>query len=120
MSLYEYRAILVRWIDADSVVLDLDLGLRTWRRGEHFRLLGINAPDKQPAKKQATGIANQLVPAGSTVVARTVKDEDDRYGRWLATLWHEDPQQSINDKLVHWNAAVYWDGTGTRPEAETK
>jgi hypothetical protein len=67
VSLYTYQAILERWVDADTAVVSIDLGLRVWMRNEHLRLVGINAPDKQPAKGLATNIARQLVADGSPI-----------------------------------------------------
>lgn len=119
MSLYEYRGILIRWVDADTAVVSLDLGFRHWMHDEHLRLVGINAPDKQPAKSAATKIANELCPVGSSVIVRTEKDKQEKYGRWLAELFIPDPIYpiSVNRTLVERGAAVFWDGTGVRPES---
>jgi micrococcal nuclease len=120
MSLYEYRAILVRWIDADTAVVNIDLGFRNWMHDEHLRLIGINAPDKQPAKREATAFVRELVSDGAEIIVRTEKDKGDKYGRWLAEVWEDDTAPSINAILVAAGHATRWDGTGTRPEAETK
>jgi micrococcal nuclease len=119
VSLYEYRALVKSWVDADTIDLDVDLGFRHWIHDERFRLVGINAPDKQPAKREATAIANRLCPAGFYVTIRTEKnlhdvDKQEKYGRWLATVIAG--QRNINDLLVQAGAAVPWDGTGQRPE----
>jgi micrococcal nuclease len=114
VSLYEYRAIVKRWVDADTIVVDIDLGFRHWMHDEHLRLIGINAPDKQPAKREATAIANRLCPVGSYVIIRTEKDRQEKFGRWLATVTAG--ERNINELLVQAGAAVPWDGTGVRPE----
>jgi len=116
MSLYTYRAILERWVDADTAVVSIDLGLRVWKRNEHLRLVGINAPDTQPAKSAATAIANRLCPPGSEITVWTEKDKGDKYGRWLATIRYEGLELSVNTELVDAGAAVPWSGKGVRPE----
>jgi micrococcal nuclease len=116
VSLYTYRAILVRFIDADTIVADIDCGFRLWKRNEHLRLVGINAPDKQPNKGLATSIARQLVPDGSPITVRTERDAGDKYGRWLATITTDTLEVSVNDMLVQMGAAVPWSGKGVRPE----
>jgi len=41
---YEYRANIVRVIDGDTVVVDIDLGFGVWLHKRHIRLYGIDAP----------------------------------------------------------------------------
>ena len=43
-GVYTCKAKIVRVIDGDTVVADIDLGFRTWLHGEHLRLYGIDAP----------------------------------------------------------------------------
>jgi endonuclease YncB( thermonuclease family) len=40
------HAVIVRVIDGDTVVANLDLGWHTWRHDEHIRLGGIDAPER--------------------------------------------------------------------------
>jgi len=42
---YTYRAELVRVIDGDTVVLNVDLGFEHWLHNQTFRLYGIDAPE---------------------------------------------------------------------------
>jgi len=52
--MYDYRARLVRLIDADTFVLDIDLGFYVHTE-QHIRLLGIDCPEsKTPEGKRAT------------------------------------------------------------------
>lgn len=88
---YEYRATVVRVIDGDTVVVDWDLGAGTWKRGEHLRLFGINAPETR-GPERPDGLAAKeflvgLLPVGTEVLIRTVKDKTGKYGRYLATIW---------------------------------
>jgi micrococcal nuclease len=111
---YDYRATVVRWIDADTCVVHIDLGFRTWMHDEHLRLVGIDAPDRQPAKGTATAYVREAWPAGTRLIVRTHKDQADKYGRWLAELW-EPGGVCLNAELVAAGMAVPWDGTGAHP-----
>lgn len=45
MTQWAVPARVVRVVDGDTLILDLDLGWRVWRLGERCRLRGINAPE---------------------------------------------------------------------------
>jgi micrococcal nuclease len=82
---YEYNARVVRWIDGDTVALDVDLGFRL-RFQDHFRLDGIDTPERGKAGyASATARASQLAPEGTDLLIQTSKS--DKYGRYLAVLW---------------------------------
>lgn len=112
--MYEYRARVVRWIDGDTVVCDIDLGLFTWVHDQHLRLYGIDAPDVQPAKGEATSYVRSLVPDGSEVTIRTHKDASDKFGRWLAEIWFVGLRDvfagSVNDYILATGHAVPYFG----------
>lgn len=87
--MYEYRATIVRVIDGDTVVADIDLGLRVWARGQMIRLAGINAPEMTGESKEDGEHAKEfleLVILNKTLVVRTQKDQTEKYGRWLGTI----------------------------------
>jgi len=96
ITLYEYAAVLQRVVDGDTVILDIDLGFGVWKRGESFRLYGINAPEMRGASKVAGQAAKTYLMAllmhqlehTEPLLVRTHKaDKQDKYGRYLATLW---------------------------------
>lgn len=97
---YYYNATVVRWIDGDSVWLDVDLGFRMSTTND-FRLIGIDTPERgQPNHAEATALANKLAPAGSQVCITTYRDPD-KYGRWLVAITEHGPNPvSINSQLV--------------------
>ena len=43
--MYEYRVIIDRWVDGDTVDVDIDLGFGVWLKDQRVRLYGINAPE---------------------------------------------------------------------------
>jgi len=115
---YTYRAVVVRWVDADTVLLDIDLGLRQWTHDEPIRLNRVNAPDRKPAKGLATEWMRDAAPEGTELVIRTHLDEEDRYGRLLGDLYllADDSGRylDLNAALVDAGHAQWYAG-GTRP-----
>lgn len=98
---YNYNATVIRWVDGDTVWLEVDLGFRS-KLSTEFRLHGINAPERYTdAGKQATARVNELAPAGSAVNIFTAKDPE-KYGRWLCRITPAAnlTQPSINDRLI--------------------
>jgi micrococcal nuclease len=94
---YEYKADVVRWIDGDTVELDVDLGFRLSFR-DHFRLDGIDTPERGSVGYITAKVrAAQLAPPGSSVLIQTAKS--DKYGRYLAALW-TDVGPTVNHTLV--------------------
>jgi micrococcal nuclease len=94
---YEYNAKVVRWIDGDTVELDVDLGFRL-RRQDHFRLDGIDTPERGKAGYLSAKLrAEELAPVGTDILIQTSKS--DKYGRYLAALWPE-VGPPINTRLV--------------------
>lgn len=94
---YEYNAKVVRWIDGDTVELEVDLGFHL-KRQDHFRLDGIDTPERGKAgAASAKSRAEQLAPVGSPILIQTSKS--DKYGRYLAALW-PDVGPPINSRLV--------------------
>jgi len=96
---YEYRAKLLRVIDGDTILVELDLGFRIYYQ-QALRLYGINAPeiigaerDKGLASKQH--LTDLLTP---NFLIRTFKNPGDKYGRWLAEIFT--PLHFINAKMV--------------------
>jgi micrococcal nuclease len=104
--MFEYQAKLVRVIDGDTLVLDVDLGFHVSIR-EKFRLAGINAPEVDTAEGREAKkfIASQV--DGGIIVIRTEKAlKQEKYGRWLATILVGDV--IINDLMVQSGHAVMY------------
>lgn len=111
--MFEYKAILVRTIDGDTVLLDLDLGFGLWRRAKRagevttsttaYRLSRINAPELSdpggPESKEA--LAGFL--GTKLLVASTQKA--DGFGRYVIELVADGVNAS--DWLVEHGFAAY-------------
>lgn len=81
---YCYAAKIERLIDADTVDVDLDLGMRVYLR-TRLRVAHIDAPERYtPEGRDAIAFAMNLLPSGSGVVVATHKP--DKYGRTLAEI----------------------------------
>jgi micrococcal nuclease len=111
--MYEYKATVVRVVDGDTVLLDVDLGFYTYSRMS-CRLAGINCRElNEPGGSQARGYLTSLLPVGAEVVVTSVKP--DKYaGRFDAIVATSDGT-IINNKMVEAGYAALWDGKGARP-----
>lgn len=99
-ALYFYKCKPVRVIDGDSVVLDIDLGLRTWVR-HSVRLSGIDAPERRGATKEegkmATDFLQWLLSGPHEFVCHTIKTG--KYGRYLVELFVD--FNCVNDIMIN-------------------
>jgi micrococcal nuclease len=105
-SLYHYRARVTAVYDGDTCTVDIDLGLSTWIRGEKLRLNRINAPEMTGTDKPKGTAARDYLRSlilDKDVVLETIKDAREKYGRYLAEIWLEQPggtPLNINDQMV--------------------
>ncbi len=112
--MYEYKAIIRRVVDGDTVDVTLDLGFDILYNNR-IRLLGIDAPESRTRdlEEKALGLAakdrvKELCPVGSTVILRTTKDGKGKFGRILGEIFVE--EQSVNKLLVEEGHAVEYFG----------
>jgi Kyanoviridae endonuclease len=106
--MYQYRAKVVRVVDGDTLHLDVELGFDVTRR-DSFRLYGINAPERgTPEGTQATQWLVEHLKGHETIVVTTHKDDREKYGRYLATLWIGG--NNLNEAMVAEGHAVPYSG----------
>ena len=76
------HAVIVRVIDGDTVVANLDLGWHTWRHDEHIRLNGIDAPERKDLARwtEAKDIRRAARPARDRGAPRVRKARKVRPG----------------------------------------
>lgn len=68
MTTWTVPATVVRVIDGDTVIVNLDLGWRVYRNDERIRIAGINAPERgTEAGTAATFYARSLLDVGDLV-----------------------------------------------------
>lgn len=109
---YSYKAYIVRIVDGDTVVANIDLGFEVWRHDEHLRLFGIDTPERgDVGYTEANDALAQLVK-GQRVVICTVKakrsdvEAKGSFGRYLATIWKD--ELNVNQWLVEKGFAVIY------------
>lgn len=90
---YQYEAKMIRVIDGDTFVVDFDFGLRFYHHIS-IRLHAFDTPElnsKDPLEveraKAARDYVKTLLPAGTLMVLRTVKEA--AYNRWEAIVYFE-------------------------------
>jgi len=112
--MYEYDCKIVRVIDGDSILVDIDLGFDTWRCGESIRLFGVDCPEcrsRDPEEKAAGLAAKEFVKGllhdGGTYTLTT--KEKGKFGRYLGVIMLSD-KTSVNAALVSEHLAVPYHG----------
>jgi len=112
--MYEYNCKIVRVIDGDSILVDIDLGFDTWRCGESIRLFGVDCPEcrSRDPKEKAAGLAAKefvkgLLHDGGTYTLTT--KEKGKFGRYLGVIMLSD-KTSVNAALVSEHLAVPYHG----------
>lgn len=115
--LYSYRCEVVRVIDGDSIVVDIDMGMKVWKKDEHLRLLDIDTPEIRGEEKPQGLISKQFVvdwiaARKDVIYIQTLKAG--KFGRWLTYIWErpEDigsPEKSLNYLLLEKGLAERYD-----------
>lgn len=100
-----HRAVLVRWVDGDTAVVNLDRGFNDYRRDRRVRLVKIDCPERfTEAGKAATAFVNELCPIGSEVMLYSHRDSTGKYDRVEAEIFHNG--MNINRSLCENGHAV--------------
>jgi len=116
LSLYTYKAEVVRVIDGDTLVLNIDLGLNI-SITKHIRLLRVDTPElnsrvleEREKAKLARDFVVERLPSGAEVIVKTYKS--DSFGRYLGEIYYSENgvQVNLSDLLLeHDLARVYCD-----------
>ena len=89
MSHWLYEGIVTKVYDADTITVDLDMGMRVWQKGVSVRLAGVNAPElSTPEGKVARDAVLEAMPVGTRV--RVLSHRFEKYGRLLGTITLDD------------------------------
>jgi len=112
--MYEYNCKIVRVIDGDSIILDIDLGFSHWIHNESIRLYGIDTPEcrTRDAEEKAAGLlakafVEDALHVGGTYTLTT--REKGKFGRYLGVIMLSG-KTSINAALVSEHLAVPYMG----------
>ena len=108
---YIRRARIVRLVDGDTVILDVDMGMSITVRAT-VRLMGINTPEVRGPEKVAGHAATQHLAellvefkheGEWDIVVQTYKDKKGKFGRLLAVLIGDDGDGNpinLNERMV--------------------
>lgn len=116
--MYEYRATIVRWVDGDTVDLDIDLGFGIIYANQRVRLFGIDAFESRTRDLQekqkglaAKDFVERMAPNGTEVILRSKKDGKGKFGRILGEIIIDTPkgQQNLNTLLTIEGHAVRYE-----------
>ena len=112
--MYEYNCKIVRVIDGDSILIDIDLGFSHWIHNESIRLYGVDTPEcrtrdaeEKAAGLLAKGFVEDALHVGGTYTLTT--KEKGKFGRYLGTIYLTE-KTSINAALVKERLAVPYFG----------
>lgn len=84
--MYEYKATLLKVIDADTLDVNVDLGFGIWHQ-LRVRLFGIDCPERFTDQgKAATAFVEAWFADGLPITLQTFKDRQEKYGRYLARV----------------------------------
>ena len=116
---YIYDAEIVSVYDADTIRMDIDLGMNTWVHNEPIRVRGIDAPEvrgvERPEGLKARDFVREVLPPGSKVLLETYRDKKGKYGRYVADVYfdYEGKQWSLAELLCSKGMAdIYPSGDG--------
>jgi micrococcal nuclease len=105
------RAVVTRHTDGDTARFQLDGGAE-----EKVRFIGIDTPevfgDTEPYGAEASAYTADAIPVGTTVWLELDVEKRDRYGRLLAYVWLEQPDETSDDEIRRGmlNARLLLDG----------
>ena len=106
---YVRNARLVRVVDGDTCILDIDLGFRIWMTVK-VRVLGINCPECKGLTKGAGDTAarftSQWFFERPEFQVKTYLDKLDSFGRVLAEIRCED-ESLAEQQIASGNAVAY-------------
>ena len=112
--LYNYRCKLVRVVDGDTVIANIDLGFYTWREVV-LRLADIDAPEirtkdleeKEKGYKSAHRLELELLDENPDKIFYIKSKGVDSFGRSIATIYTKQGE-NINSVLLNENLAEEW------------
>lgn len=122
--MYEYKCIIKRVVDGDTIDVDIDLGFNIILSKQRIRLAGIDTPESRTRdfeeKKYgtfATIYVKNLIPENTESVIVTRKDDRGKFGRILGDFKVYDPIEQRENMLVE---MMLRDSVGVAYEGQSK
>ena len=109
--MYEYKVVIVRVVDGDTVDVDIDLGFDLWLKKQRIRLYGVDTPESRTRdlEEKRHGIAakefvESYLPLNTKQVLKTKLDGRGKFGRILGEFVAfdavNDRQSTVNQLLI--------------------
>jgi len=121
--MYEYKAVVDRIIDGDTLDADIWLGFDVVLPKQRIRLWGIDTPESRTRNKEekVRGLLSKayliaLAPVGSTL--RLQSRDKGKFGRILGVIFAGADETSINQRMCDSGYAVPYHG-GNKDALET-
>lgn len=118
--MYEYKAIVTRVIDGDTIDVDIQLGFDVVLAKQRIRLLGIDTPESRTRNKEEKirGLISKNYVLNTCAVGSTIRLQSKKrgkFGRILGIIYNGDDTVSLNDRMVKEGFAVPYTG-GSKSE----
>ena len=114
-KMYEYKAKIRRFVDGDTIDVDIDLGFGMILSKQRIRLYGIDTPESRTRDKEekfygklAAQFLKDQCKKGSCITLRTYLDKKGKYGRILGEIIVDGV--NINQLMIEEHMAVEYHG----------
>ena len=119
--MYEYKVLVTKIIDGDTVDVDIDLGFGVWLKDERVRIMGIDTPESRTSNdveklfgKAAKGRLAQLL--GETAILKTQvnkngEDMKGKFGRILGDFVAPDGRMVTDIMIEEGHCVAYFGGS---------
>jgi micrococcal nuclease len=127
---FEYKAKVVRVVDGDTLVVDIDLGFHLWLKEQSVRLHGVDCPETKSKDKEEVAhgkLAQKFTEdfcANSdnkiliqTDIEEVVSKNKEKFGRILAVVMEPNLRTNLNVLLIGNSLGVEYYG---KSKAEIK
>jgi len=125
--MHEYRCVITKVVDGDTVDIDIDLGFGVWLRKQRVRMYGIDTPESRTKdlEEKKYGLAakdflTDMLNDEAGITLKTHKDAKGKFGRILGEFWRTTSfaDKSINDYMIEKHHAVAYYGQSKEDIAE--
>ena len=131
MNTNEYDVNIIKFVDGDTVDVDINLGFGVWLHDERVRIMGIDTPESRTRDRvedlfgeAAKARLKELMKHGGRLITTEDKDGEDmkgKFGRILGDFYveHDGVKKRVTDILVEEGHAVVYFG-GSKEEIQMK
>lgn len=107
VTFWTYFAKVERVVDGDTIDFEVDIGFNTFKR-VRTRLLGVDTHETYGVKKESeeykqgkieANFVEEWLEDSDELFIQTEKDEQGKYGRWLARVYDEE-FNCLNERLI--------------------